>query len=421
MAVRDVRAAYHYRYNLIIIVMSSAPEGDPIQDFCHRVINSIKIMLNGDIAAAMNGEAVLEIPKHEAKDIITLANAVTKIFQNEPVVLKADFPLIIVGDIHGHLLDLCRILGNFGFPPSQRYLFLGDLVDRGEFSTESITLIYALKYLYPNDVLIIRGNHEFISIAGGGFGDEAEQLYPRKRVFGCFADSFVSIPLAAVLFNKIICVHGGPCPDLASIQTLTSIQRPISNFDDPLICGILWSDPSFNITGYSPSRRGTGWLFGNQALAEFLSSNNLNMLIRGHECVSEGYELCFDNQLLTVFSASNYCGETNNKAAVAIIKSATDVEPIDMPPLGYLKRVTTRPRLTINDPITQNVNLSLPHVLRVKDVVVGPIVDPNSKLSNHLNVGEKLKNITRYRSVDSDTMNKAIHRIMPVCQVPDKP
>ena len=137
-----------------------------------------------------NGRAILTLPSATIGLIDGLANTARQIFKSEPIVLRLKSPVIVVGDLHGHLLDLFRVLRRFGLPPSARYLFLGDIVDRGEFSTETIILVLLLKVLYPEHVHVIRGNHEFREISEThGFFDEVSKVYP-TAMFDKFLDCF---------------------------------------------------------------------------------------------------------------------------------------------------------------------------------------------------------------------------------------
>lgn len=379
---------------------------------CDSIIRNHRFMLSGNLPAMMTGNETFQNPRWPPKMLRELAKAVGEIFALEPVILHCDEPLIIVGDIHGHLLDLHRILMNFGYPPTQRYLFLGDFVDRGPFSTECITLIYALKFLYPSHVLIIRGNHEFPSTSSsGGFADEIEQMYPGKRLFKAFCDSFANMPLAAILFKQILCVHGGLCPEFAEVAQLNEIERPMDDAVDPIINGILWSDPSGQTADFEPSRRGTGWKFGSAPVSEFLRINSLDMIVRGHEMVHEGYELMFDGHLLTVFSASNYCGACGNNSAVAVVKSAKEVEPISMAPLAYLKRSASEPSAPVTVTDAMLARLAIPPILKVQSIIVSSLVNPNSETSIRLNISEKLASLTRRRTRGD---GEETHEISPV-------
>jgi serine/threonine-protein phosphatase 2A catalytic subunit len=87
-------------------------------------------------------------------------------------------PVTVVGDIHGQFHDMMEMFKMGGFAPDTNYLFLGDYVDRGYYSVETVTLVVALKVRYPDRVTIIRGNHESRQITQVyGFYDECMRKY----------------------------------------------------------------------------------------------------------------------------------------------------------------------------------------------------------------------------------------------------
>lgn len=261
------------------------------------------------------------------------------IFQNEPSILHLKSTTIIVGDLHGHILDLFRILNRFGFPPGQTYLFLGDLVDRGQFSTEVATIVFLMKVLFPGYVYIIRGNHEFSALCQtSGFSHEIQSIYNNSGIQNSFIRAFTYIPLCAIIGNSTFCVHGGIGPQWTEINQIAQIKRPFDSFEDDIISAALWSDPDDSINHFEPSTRGEGYLFGEQQISHFLSKNNLSVLIRGHECVENGIRMSLGNKVITVFSASNYCGFTNNLAGVLIVHSSGQREPYTFQPIKYLFR-----------------------------------------------------------------------------------
>jgi protein phosphatase len=261
------------------------------------------------------------IPFSTLRDLL---RNVTRIFGREPTILRLKQELVIVGDIHGQILDLFRILAEFGPPPSTNYLFLGDLVDRGEFSTETAVLLLTMKALWPSSVFLIRGNHEFAEMwARGGFGAELEALYPNMKAGDEFLKAFAVMPLGAIVNDRILCLHGGIGPTTESIDSIAGIQRPIGIIDQDRALDILWSDPCDEIDGFSPSNRGTGHFFGAAVLVAFLARNGFDLLVRGHECEDDGFGYHLDGRVLTVFSASGYCNSTNNKSAVLIVRSGS--------------------------------------------------------------------------------------------------
>lgn len=280
----------------------------------------------------------LKLPIISPDIVKRILSEVRKIFEKEGIVIYTKSPLVVVGDLHGQILDLFRILSTYGFPPESRYVFLGDMVDRGSFSTETALLIFMMKILWPSDVLIVRGNHEFKNVCErGGFFKEINEIYYDCCLGEQFCDVFAQMPLAAVIDNHAVCLHGGIGPNVPELSTIKYISRPISNFDDEMVTDILWSDPTENITMFMPSNRGTGFLFGSMALDAFLKDSRLKLLIRGHQCIEDGCAFSMNGSLVTVFSASNYCGVTGNMAGVLLVNGGK-YEPMKFPPLQELKR-----------------------------------------------------------------------------------
>ena len=132
----------------------------------------------------------------------------------------------ICGDIHGQYYDLLRLFEYGGFPPEANYLFLGDYVDRGKQSLETICLLLAYKIKYPENFFILRGNHECASINRiYGFYDECKRRY-NIRLWKTFTDCFNCLPIAAIIDEKIFTMHGGLSPDLNSMEQIRRVMRP---------------------------------------------------------------------------------------------------------------------------------------------------------------------------------------------------
>ena len=176
-------------------------------------------------------------------EIKVLCQRVRPILLEQPMLLELEAPLKICGDVHGQFTDLLRLLEYGGFPPASNYLFLGDYVDRGKQSLETICLLLAYKIQYPENFFILRGNHESAGINRiYGFYDECKRRYSIK-LWKIFSDVFNCLPVCALVDEKILCMHGGLSPELKSLQQIADLQRPCDVPDVGLMCDLLWSDP----------------------------------------------------------------------------------------------------------------------------------------------------------------------------------
>ena len=223
---------------------------------------------------------------------------------------------LCAGDLHGQYFDLLRLFEYGGFPPDSNYLFLGDYVDRGKQSLETICLLLAYKIKYPENFFLLRGNHECASINRiYGFYDECKRRYSIK-LWKTFTDCFNCLPVAAVVDEKIICMHGGLSPDLQRLDQISRIMRPTDVPDTGLLCDLLWSDPDKDVSGWGENDRGVSYTFGADIVQKFLDEHDLDLVCRAHQVVEDGYEFFAKRQLVTVFSAPNYCGEFDNAGAM---------------------------------------------------------------------------------------------------------
>ena len=161
------------------------------------------------------------------REIQCLCSTAREVFMEQPVLLELDAPIRIIGDIHGQYHDLLRFFERGGFPPEASYLFLGDYVDRGKQSLETICLLFAYKIKYADNIFLLRGNHECASISRiYGFYDECKRRY-NVKLWKTFTDTFNCLPIAAIVDEKIFCVHGGLSPHLKSLTQIDCIIRPI--------------------------------------------------------------------------------------------------------------------------------------------------------------------------------------------------
>ncbi|CDS40227.1 Serine/threonine-protein phosphatase PP1-gamma catalytic subunit [Echinococcus granulosus] len=239
-----------------------------------------------------------------------------EIFLSQPILLELEAPLKICGDIHGQYYDLLRLFEYGAFPPEANYLFLGDYVDRGKQSLETICLLLAYKIKYPENFFLLRGNHECASINRiYGFYDECKRRYNIK-LWKTFTDCFNCLPIVAIIDEKIFCCHGGLSPDLLNMEQIRRIMRPTDVPEQGLLCDLLWSDPDKDVSGWGENDRGVSYTFGTDMVAKFLQKHDLDLICRAHQVVEDGYEFFAKRQLVTLFSAPNYCGEFDNAGAM---------------------------------------------------------------------------------------------------------
>ena len=262
-----------------------------------------------------------EIPYIPAEIVQKICKKSIKFLQTQSLYLEVGYPLTIVGDIHGSLSDLLRILRLFKTPPQANYLFLGDYVDRGPNSVSVIILLLSLFCEYPVEITLLRGNHEFPSINRNyGFYSEVMKLYGDESIWKLFNEVFSYMPLVAVVNDEIFCVHGGISPRIKTLQEIKMIPMPFRGYDQyPGVADLLWSDPGEDVTLFERNVRGTGHTYGEKAIQQFLQANKLKLLVRAHQCTMKGVH-SFSNEMgVTIFSSSNYGGICGNRCGVCRI------------------------------------------------------------------------------------------------------
>ncbi len=289
--------------------------------------------------------------------IIALTKSCQEIIASQPMVLRLNTPAKVFGDIHGQYDDLMRFFELWGEPSenpgigdiqSIDYLFLGDYVDRGCNSLETICLLMALKIKYPDRIHLLRGNHEDVLInMNFGFREECDyRLFDDNddedlNVYKTINEFFEYLPLAAVIENQILCIHGGIGGCLSTIKEIEDIDRPLriiheaTNKTEQIIMDILWSDPTDNDEELgiqsNPLRDTKSYgnivKYGPDVVEKFLKHNNLSMIIRAHECVPDGFERFSGGNLITLFSATDYCRRHKNAGAMLLIKNNFEIVP----------------------------------------------------------------------------------------------
>ncbi|KAJ1768475.1 serine/threonine protein phosphatase Pzh1, partial [Coemansia sp. RSA 1824] len=249
-------------------------------------------------------------------EILAVCQAAREVFLAQPTLLQLAAPVKITGDIHGQFPDLLRLFDKCGYPPHCNYLFLGDYVDRGKQSLETMLLLLCFKIKYPDNFFLLRGNHECASVTRVyGFYDECKRRC-NVKVWRAFVDTFNALPVAAVVAGKIFCVHGGLSPDLVNMEQVRQLSRPCDVPDHGILNDLLWSDPSDTAADWEDNERGVSYCFGRSVITEFLRRQDFDLICRAHMVVEDGYEFFHGRQLVTVFSAPNYCGEFDNSGAV---------------------------------------------------------------------------------------------------------
>ena len=199
-------------------------------------------------------------------ELSLLVEKAKEILSSETNCVNVRAPVTVCGDIHGQFYDLLELFKMGGQLPDTNYLFMGDYVDRGYHSVETLSLMLALKVRYRDRVTLLRGNHESRQVTQVyGFYDECIKKYGNANVWKIFTDLFDFLPLTALVEGKIFCMHGGLSPSIDRIDQLRDLDRMQEVPHEGPICDLLWSDPTEpddSRPGWRVSQRGAGYIFG---------------------------------------------------------------------------------------------------------------------------------------------------------------
>ncbi|KAF7260231.1 hypothetical protein EG68_02699 [Paragonimus skrjabini miyazakii] len=264
-------------------------------------------------------------------EVIYLANLCADLFLQDPVCLDLDLsrPLIVVGDLFGQHANLVTIFSKCGHPSTVRYLFLGNLVNRGERSIELVTLLFAYKVLYPNNIYLIRGNHECQYISTYyGFLHECRQRH-FNHIWTVVMHAFNCLPAVAIIEDSIFCTHSGLpqgilCQKISTRKQLRdflhiSITRPVPLTQNMLLTELAWSELVIDGTHCSTNPAGLGKVFSENYVKNFCAHFGFQQVIRSNEFLKNGYEFSADGKMLTLFSTPNMLPRYRNSGAVAFL------------------------------------------------------------------------------------------------------
>lgn len=325
----------------------NAPAGAEVVDMSQEFISTV---VNDYFKQGKN------LPKKYAAAIVSHA---AKLFYEESTLLEIDnkeknkdTKVTVCGDTHGQFFDVLNIFKKFGKVSKEHtYLFNGDFVDRGSWSCEVALLFYSLKILYPQNIFLNRGNHETDNMNKiYGFEDECKHKYS-KRVFDLFSDSFNTLPLASLINNDYLVMHGGlPSNKESTLDDIRKINRFVQPPREGLFMELLWSDPQ-EANGLGPSQRGLGFAFGPDITEDYLKRNNLLKIFRSHEVRMGGVKFEHNDKLLTVFSAPNYCDSQGNLGGVIhivpkkgiLLQNGNDDENLIVELFGAVKHPDIKP------------------------------------------------------------------------------
>ncbi|EFP10642.1 hypothetical protein CRE_01140 [Caenorhabditis remanei] len=274
----------------------------------------------------------MKYTKEEYENVIYEAQT---IFASEKALVDIDPPCIVVGDLHGQYNDLINMFILLGRPPETVYVFTGDYVDRGMMSLECIMLLFTYKICYPENIVLLRGNHEIARVNKKyGFYEECLQSIPKygEEIWAMFQRCFNNLPISALIATKILCMHGGLSPSLITLDDLRNHPKPIRNPFRGIVNDMLWADPDPSVFEWKTSARGSGFIFGTNVIDDVCTRLGVELIIRAHQMCFDGYWVVSGKKLITIFSAPMYCNLYKNAGCVLKIDETLCVQMVAFVP-----------------------------------------------------------------------------------------
>lgn len=284
-----------------------------------------------------------------------LVKSTTQLFLQDQIIMEMEPPMIIVGGLFAHFYDLLTIFETYGYPPVQKYLFLGDYVGKGKENIETITLLLCLKVQHPSHIFFIRGYHELSFVnENDGFKAEVLKRYDQE-LYDDFIKLFRYFPLAAIIGSRILCINSGISNEIMSIDQVSITVRPCQITKLSHVYHFLSATPDSSIDRWSDPAEHGDLRFGLSAVKEFLEMNKLQMIIRSHDIVEEGYEFPFDGDesILTLSSIPSYKNKEEKNGCILemditlkiLFKAVRPLAPIYRD--YYQKKKKEKPLITI--------------------------------------------------------------------------
>ncbi|OZC09735.1 phosphoprotein phosphatase 1 domain protein [Onchocerca flexuosa] len=281
-------------------------------------------------------------------EILALMFSATRIIMEDGTLVEVEVPIKVVGDIHGQYEDMHKLFGVIGKVPDVKMIFLGDYVDRGPQSIETIIYLLCLKVKFRDRIYSLRRNHETLTV---------------NRIYGCwnecalksnvnlwrnFQSFYNRMPMAGLISKRVLCMHGGLSPHLTNLEQICQIKHPCEPSDRGLLIDLIWSDPTNKANGWSNSAGDLSYSFGTGVLLSACKLLKIDLIIKPHQVVQDGYELMVGEKLITIFSAPNYAGQFNNVGAIVCVDGSLQSEGSEEVKTAKLKVEKVRRRETNN-------------------------------------------------------------------------